>query len=108
PGRSPGSATSEFMLTSSRAPALDGRVRAGRLRERKPDAEGRAGTQSALGGDRAAMVFDDPLEDRKTEARPARLGREEGLEDAGAQLRRDARAGVDDLDAHRGRARELL
>ena len=48
------------------------------------------------------MPLDDAACQREAQPRPLalRLGGEERLEDPGLDLRRDARAGVGDLDAH--------
>ena len=54
---------------------------------------------AVLGADVAAVDGDDALADRETEAAAARLGGEEGLEDALDILLREAGTGVGDLDA---------
>src|SRR5262249_57986251 len=63
---------------------------------RKPDGEPRATADAIADVDRAAVRLDDLARDGQAEARAARTRREEGLEDASADLTRDARAVVRD------------
>src|SRR5262249_39054123 len=87
--------------------ALLGLNLGGRPAARQDHGEGRAMTLAgALDGvdlDAAAVLLDDAVADRQTEAGPLadRLGGEEGVEDLAADLRRDAAAGVAERDAHR-------
>src|SRR5262249_16226648 len=69
--------------------------------ERDPDREARAFPRGRLDLDRPAMLLDDPVTDRKAQAGPLadRLGGEEWVEDALADGRFHAAAGVGDLDA---------
>ena len=66
------------------------------------DAEFRPAPRLALDRDRPAVLLDDPLAEREAESRPlpARLRREEGLEDPRPDLGRNPRPGVADLEPH--------
>jgi len=53
---------------------------------------------SAFHVDEAVVFLDDPVSNGQAQARPPALGREEGIEDAGHVIRRDAAPGVCDLE----------
>ena len=69
--------------------------------ERQLDHERRAVPGLGLDADAAAVALDDPVREREAEPRPDadRLGGEEGIEDAGLHLGRDAGAVVVELEA---------
>ena len=71
----------------------------------QPDGEADSFARSGLDLDRASVLLDDAVADRKAEAGPLAdgLGGEERVEDPLADRRLDAAAGVGDLDPDSGR-----
>src|SRR5262249_11446281 len=61
---------------------------------RQGHGKARPAARSGFVRDRAAMLRDHAMAERQAEATPARFGGEEGGEELGAVLLRDARAGV--------------
>src|SRR4029077_8605996 len=62
------------------------------------EAKHRAASLIRLDDDLSAMVFDDGARNRQPDAHSQSLGRDEGLEQLGGNLRRDAEAAVGDAD----------
>src|SRR5262245_53749105 len=70
------------------------------LEAREADDESRALARGGLGGDRAAVIVDDPVDDRQAQAGAGGLRRVERVEDLGQRFGVHAVAGVRHDELH--------
>src|SRR5437762_2304334 len=90
-------ARSSRMLRSSSTT----RTRVSGMAGREGEGKGGAQARRAPNVDVPAVLLDDAVDEREPEARPLRLGREEGFEHVRDVARRNALAGIADRDLER-------